>query len=188
MRTPNLNLEYLFYKIYSFFTEGYDFIFGGAVGSGNILYWLKVFSALFCLLAAAGIIYGIVKLIKVQKKQITEFAKVIIEAPHEERRSKWEKIKKYAESDNISDWRMAILEADNLLDDIIKKIGYAGETFGERLSNINPSQFKSLDEVWHAHKIRNRIAHEGARFELTKDKTDYILGLYEKALIELEYI
>ncbi|MBU1178806.1 hypothetical protein KKB69_00480 [Patescibacteria group bacterium] len=188
MRTPNLNLEYIFYKIYSFFAEGYNFVFGGATGSGNVIYWVKVFSALFCFLAALGIIYSFIKLVKVKKKQIAEFAKIIIEAPHEERRSKWEKIKKYAESDSSSDWRMAILEADSLLDDIIKKIGYPGETFGERLANINPSQFKSLDEVWHAHKMRNRIAHEGARFELTKDETGYILGLYEKALVEFEYI
>jgi len=185
---PFLDLEYFFYKAYTFFADGFGFLFGGFGLSERTLFWLTVISFILSAIFLAGICYNVFYLVRSRKKQIKEFVKTVMEAPPEERVSRWAKIKKHLESESPSDWRQAILEADALMDEIIKKIGYKGETFGERLSHIHPAQFKSLDEVWRAHKIRNRIAHEGTKFDLTKEEAEQVLGLYEKALTELEFI
>jgi len=187
MRT-SLNLEYIYYKVYSFFAGAYEFVVDKDSAFWDFLFWVKIVSFLASLLLLAGIIYSIVKSIKTNKKQIVDFVKTITEAPPEERRTKWDKIKKYLESSNSSDWRMAIMEADNLIDDIIKKIGYKGETFGERLSQIKSYQFKNINEIWEAHKVRNRIAHEGERFNITKREAERVIGLYEQVLEEFEYL
>jgi hypothetical protein len=185
---PYLNLEYFYYKIYEFFAGSYNFIVANKSGFLSALYWVKIFAFSLSAFFVLGIVYSFLKLLKLRKKQIAEFAKSVIESPPEERSSRWDKIKKYMESNNPLDWKWAVLEADNLLEDIIKKIGYKGETFGERLAKIKPAQFKNLDNVWQAHKVRNRIAHESADFKLTKEEAERVLGLYEKALEELEYI
>ena len=57
--------------------------------------------------------------------------------------------------------RHAVLEADKLLDWVLKKSNYRGATFADRLrsakKNIPPEVYNS---IWQAHKIRNQLVHE----------------------------
>lgn len=53
----------------------------------------------------------------------------------------------------------ALIEADKLLDYVLKGRGYSGETMAERLKKAEVS-FRDKDSVWRAHKLRNAIAHD----------------------------
>ncbi len=185
-----INFEYIFYKVYTFFADVYQFVanFNYDTDLEDTLNWVKFISAMISLLFLVGVIYAFNKLAKLNKKQLAEYAKVIVEETPQERLIKWEKIQRYVKSENPSDWKVAILEADSLLDDIIKKIGYEGKNFGERLMHITTAQFKNLNNVWFAHKTRNRIAHGGADYEITKDETEKLMDIYKKAFEELEYL
>ena len=185
---PSLNLEFFYYKIYSFFVGKINVFADCKSGFLATLSWIKVFAFIFSVLFVAGLVYNIIKLLKIRKKQLAEFVKVVVESSPGKRVSEWDEIQKYLDSENSSDWRIAILEADILLDSIIEKIGYKGSGLGERLIKIKPAQFRSLNQVWTAHKVRNRIAHEGPKYELTKDVAEKVLEMYKKALEELEYI
>lgn len=55
--------------------------------------------------------------------------------------------------------QLAVFEADKLLDHALKARNFAGETMGDRLKNARGA-FMNNDAVWHAHKLRNRLAHE----------------------------
>ena len=44
-------------------------------------------------------------------------------------------------------------------DEALKCLGYKGETMAERLVAAK-TRLKNKDEVWSAHKIRNRLVHE----------------------------
>ncbi len=88
-------------------------------------------------------------------------------------------------SDNPNDWKLAIIEADIILDDVLKRQGYAGATLGERLKSISPSALQSLDDAWQAHKVRNNIAHAGADFVLTHKIARETVQQYERVLTEL---
>lgn len=79
--------------------------------------------------------------------------------------ARWNIILGYFEGDEEALWRIAILEADALLDEILKSRGYEGNNLGERLKN---SKFNTIDLAWSAHKMRNRIAHEGIKLVLTE--------------------
>ncbi len=55
----------------------------------------------------------------------------------------------------------AVLEADKLVDHILKLKGYGGDTFADRLRNIEASMDNNTyQSLWQGHKVRNRIAHE----------------------------
>jgi len=54
---------------------------------------------------------------------------------------------------------LAIIDADKLLDEALKKRGFRGKTMGERLVSAQRS-FSNNDSVWYAHKLRNRLVHE----------------------------
>lgn len=91
----------------------------------------------------------------------------------------------HSESSNPSDWKLAIIEADIILDDTLKEKGYVGISLGERLKNISPNQLESLSDAWEAHKVRNRIAHDGSDFILTKRIAKETIVKYQRVFIEL---
>lgn len=87
-------------------------------------------------------------------------------------------------SDHPNDWKLAIIEADVILDDTLKQHGYAGNSLGERLKSVSPNQISSLNDAWEAHKIRNRIAHDGADFVLTKRIAESTIHQYQRVFDE----
>ncbi len=54
---------------------------------------------------------------------------------------------------------LAVIDADKLLDEALKKRGFKGKTMGERLVAAQ-RQLSNNDSVWYAHKLRNRLVHE----------------------------
>ena len=98
---------------------------------------------------------------------------------------KFAELKEHLNSDNPNDWKLAIIEADIILDDTLKRQGYAGPTLGDRLKSISPSALSSLDDAWQAHKVRNQIAHAGADFVLTQKIARETIVQYERVFKEL---
>lgn len=119
---------------------------------------------------------------------IFEESKVVVEKPTEKEfhnHPKFAVIQGYMSSASEALWRIGIMEADNLLAEVLREKGYAGEGLGEMLKNAS---FKTIDLAWDAHKIRNRIAHEGSNFELTEREAKRAFMLYESVLRELKAI
>jgi len=101
---------------------------------------------------------------------------------------RWERVEELVSSSEPGNWRLAILEADIILTDIVSRMGYEGETLGDRLKQVEKSDFITLDQAWEAHKIRNTIAHEGGDFILTQREARRVVGLYEEVFREFHYI
>lgn len=94
-------------------------------------------------------------------------------------------MKEHINSENPNDWKLAIIEADIMLDEALKRQGYAGNSLGERLRSVSPQAMKSLDDAWEAHKIRNEIAHSGVDFVLTHKLARETIVRYERVFAEL---
>ncbi|MDD5103651.1 MAG: hypothetical protein PHX93_04585 [Candidatus Peribacteraceae bacterium] len=58
----------------------------------------------------------------------------------------------------LSDPSRRVLEAEKVCDAVLKALGYTG-TFAEKLQQAGP-RLTRLDDIWNAHRLRNRIAHE----------------------------
>ena len=59
---------------------------------------------------------------------------------------------------NIDDAQRRVLEAEKVADTLLSALGYKG-TFAEKLKAAGP-RFGNTEQLWQAHKLRNRIAHE----------------------------
>lgn len=94
-------------------------------------------------------------------------------------------IQGYLNSESEALWRIGIMEADNLLLEVLREKGYRGEGLGEMLKTAS---FKTIDLAWDAHKIRNRIAHEGSAFELTEREAKRAYVLYESVFREMKVV
>lgn len=96
----------------------------------------------------------------------------------------WEEVRRLANSSNPSDWNMAVIRADGLLDETLKNLGYEGETVADRLRIVDPTKLPSLDRVWTAHRLRNTIVH-GPMQEHPREIVVQVLRSYEQGLKEL---
>jgi hypothetical protein len=94
-------------------------------------------------------------------------------------------MKEHINSENPNDWKLAIIEADIMLDEVLKRRGYAGNSLGERLRSVSPQAMQTLDDAWEAHKIRNEIAHSGVDFVLTHKLARETIVRYERVFGEL---
>lgn len=90
----------------------------------------------------------------------------------------------YVESELGTEWKIAVLEADKIMDDALINIGTAGETMGERLKNMNKKVMPSLDAVWEAHKLRNLIAHD-INVSVSQEAAIQSVQSFQKALREI---
>jgi hypothetical protein len=84
---------------------------------------------------------------------------------------------------NRKTWPQAIIEADNLLDDALKKARFKGKTTGERLVAAQ-HDLTSNDTVWFGHKLRKTIASQDVR-KLKKADVLEALGGFRQALRDL---
>lgn len=102
--------------------------------------------------------------------------------------NRWEKIIKLSESENQSDWRLAIIEADIILDELLEKLQLPGDTMGEKLKTVEKSDFNTIEYAWEAHKARNMITHEGSNFLVNPREIRRIISLYEAVFKEFDMI
>lgn len=177
-----LNLEYFFRLLYNsrlgITGEGTEvpFTFWNTFVAWLGHFWatLGAVSFLFSLLAFAILAYATVRLYQLKEEE--EHANWSDlnpeEAEHAKDRSRWAHVQALIESPEARDWREAVMEADIMLEDLLIQRGFPGETTGERLQHVSRDQYRSLDDAWEAHKVRNQVAHEGSAFELT-DKLAY---------------
>lgn len=83
-----------------------------------------------------------------------------------------------------SSYAMTIIKGDKLLDKALCEIGAPGRTMGDRLKKVGKDKFTQLNSVWHAHKLRNEIAHE-SDFEPSYAQAVHALEVYKQALQDL---
>jgi hypothetical protein len=78
---------------------------------------------------------------------------------------------------------LAVIDADKLLDEALKKRHFKGRTMGERLVSAQRT-LKDNDGVWYAHKLRNRLVHE-PNVKLKKNEAQNALAGFKKGLQDL---
>jgi len=99
----------------------------------------------------------------------------------------WRKIEKMSESDLEAELKLAILEADELLNKAMDEIGYRGKDLTEKLEKITEEVISNLKELKEARKIIRDIV-EDPSYRVTKEDTKNILRVYEKALKDLQVL
>lgn len=89
-------------------------------------------------------------------------------------------------SNNPNDWKLAIIEADIELEKVMEAAGYQGNTLGEMLKDARAGSLQTINDAWDAHLVRNKIAHQGADFILTKKVAQDTINQYKRVFEELD--
>lgn len=155
--------------------------------------FFKLVSTIISLLLLTGIIYSVIRLSQINREinaryKEAEKAPVPVGISVAPVNPKWQRVVGHLDSENPNDWRLALLEADIMLDEMLQKMGYRGESVGDKLKTIEESDFTSINEAWEAHKVRNQIAHHGSDFLITQREAKRVADLYKRVFEEFRYI
>lgn len=81
--------------------------------------------------------------------------------------------------------KLAVIEADKLLDVALKAKGFTGETMGERLKSAGAGLGNRNEQnaIWNAHRLRNRLVHEETK--VSQQQALQALNVFKKCLKQL---
>lgn len=150
-----------------------------------------ILSILVTLLLATFLVYCVIRLVQVREHEYRHFHALAhpIET-HDIPRSqlRWQRILEEVSSDNPQKWRLAILEADIMLSELLDTLGYRGETMADKMRSVDRANFNTIDLAWDAHRVRNRIAHEGERMSLSDREARTTINNYQRVFQEFNFV
>jgi len=99
---------------------------------------------------------------------------------------KWAEIEGLMAIGRPSNFKIAIMEADKLLDHVLKIKRLKGETMGERMKSIRRDDHDKdfFDDMWQAHILRNRMSH-AMDYEVQHFEAKRAIEQFKRVLREL---
>lgn len=88
--------------------------------------------------------------------------------------NRWREMQKLCASKGT--WDQAIVAADKLLDEALKKRRFAGKTMGERLTKAQ-RLLSDNEAVWFGHKLRTKLESEPATKLKESDVKQALIGI-----------
>lgn len=149
------------------------------------------FAILIALIFMGLLIYITVRLEQVrafERKRFAAFAHTVAAHDVSKTQLRWNRILEQVSSDNEQNWRLAILESDIMLNELLDVLGYRGETMADKMRQADRATFNTIDLAWEAHRVRNRIAHEGSHLSLSEREASRVVGLYEQIFREFSFV
>lgn len=95
----------------------------------------------------------------------------------------WLVIENSIQKDNPASWHLALINADKLVDSALRELQFSGQTMAERLKAAK-NKLSSPNSIWHAHKLRNVVAHENDA-QINFDQTRRAMSSFKQALKDL---
>ena len=159
---------------------------------GEFYNWLLFYKTIFILISlllSGFIIFALINTSWLKRIIVWDLKEILTRKPYIAKKyaKKWKKIKQKAVTGLESERKLAVLEADEILDESLKTMGYPGKDLDERLVKITTEILPNLEKVKEVRKIRNNIIHD-PDYRLDWEDTELALEVYEKAFNIFELI
>ncbi|MBI2038562.1 MAG: hypothetical protein HYT19_01405 [Candidatus Nealsonbacteria bacterium] len=99
----------------------------------------------------------------------------------------WNKIKARLDTGLESEYKLSILEADSMMDDVLKRMGFGGASLGERLDKLTEVSLANLNRVRLAHQTRPNVVHH-SDYKPSLDEAQQTIAIFEESLIDLQVL
>jgi len=197
MEVRFLNLEYFFNWIVELFRSLINPDAGTGLFAVKVIaffhFLFKVLIPILIVVLFIAWIYYQIRIVELRRYERDHTYKRLLKKQQEvhttRRNARWEQIETLFNSNSPGDWRLAIIEADNMLEDLITQLGYEGDNLGERLKDArNRKDFANIEPAWEVHLVRNKIAHEGLAYHLIEREKKNVNNLYRQIFSDAGYI
>ncbi|MGB9763222.1 MAG: hypothetical protein ACPLW7_04360 [Minisyncoccia bacterium] len=148
----------------------------------KILYWVKIIALICIPFLLWGIIYYTKKL-KIFSKKIEQIKawfgiNDVYETPSKTKKQ-WEIIDELLLENYSSSWKLAVLKADALIENLLKQIGFKGDTLDELINSLKLKGFKNLEILSGAHEVSKEIL-TNRDYNISQKEARNIVEIYKK--------
>lgn len=144
-------------------------------------YEIDIWFIFLTLLAIVGAVIGIIVFVARLRRMMRR--PELLGMSREDIKKRWINIEALLERNDEMSYKLSVLEADKLLDHVLKSMGCGGTNLGERIKLMS-YKYPKLRNVWGAHIVRNKIAHE-ASYHLSRNSARAAIAQFKNALQEL---
>ena len=169
-------------RVYDFFRiKGFVYFISNPLIQETLLP-AKIFFIVFTIFFFCAVMYFYINSSYIRYHYLPGFADIMSSQSSMTRQinSRWKKIIKRIEAGSENEYKLAIVEADDFLNQILENNGAEGETF-EELVNSSKKIIPNINDILSAHIIRNSVVHN-PDYELDIDSAKKILSDYEKVI------
>jgi hypothetical protein len=149
----------------------------------DMLFPVKLIFVTFAMFFLAGVIYFMINSSWLKYKFLEDVTEFFAWQAYGQRQisKQWAKIKKRTESGTEADYKLAIIDADDMLTDLLDEAGFEGKDFGDSLKKAGRLVSGMYEQVMEAHEIRNSIVYN-PDFKLTTQDAEKALSAFENAI------
>lgn len=153
----------------------------------GILLFLKIILIVISLFFLVIIFHSLRKSSWLKNRFLQDMVEILTYRPYGVKKMAkiWSKIKGRLEAGSESEYKLAVIEADSILNDVLERMGFKGEILGDRLKQVTTDILPNIEETREAHKVRNNIVYD-PDYKLTLDQAQKVLKTYEQALRDLQ--
>ncbi len=94
---------------------------------------------------------------------------------------RWNTIAKSIKSGTESEYKLAIIEADDFLYQVLEEKDFEGDSLEELVQKAGRKRIQHYDDILEAHRVRNAIVYDTS-YELDVEMAKKILSNYESAI------
>ncbi len=94
---------------------------------------------------------------------------------------RWEKIKNRIKSGIEDDFKLAVIDAEDFLNEMLEKGGYEGKDFEESIQKTGRLLSSIEKDLMLAHEVRNSVVYD-PDFKLSAEQAKKILNIFESAI------
>lgn len=134
-----------------------------------------------------SIIYFIIDTQLLEEKYLKDILEFTKAAPYKEIKmpKNWSTLRTQSENEDSSERKLAIIEADDMLTDILKEMGYDGISLEETLEEVSKEVVPNKEDLIEAHRTRQELIYN-PNLDLSQDDAREIMNTYEETLKDLQ--
>ncbi len=149
----------------------------------DMLFPVKLVFVAFAMFFLAAVIYFMINSSWMQYKFLEDVTEFFSWQSYGLRQisKRWDRIKKRTEVDSESEYKLAIIEADDFLNEVLEDAGFEGKDFQEVIKKADRLVAPILSEIMSAHEVRNSIVYN-PDYRLDTEQAKKMLRIYESAV------
>jgi hypothetical protein len=144
------------------------------------LFPVKLIFVMFTAFFLSGVIYFMINSSWLQYKFLEDVVEFFSWQSYglREITKRWHKIRKRTESGTEADYKIAIIEADDFLNNVLQDAGFDEDTFQDSIKKAVKMLPTGTGEILSAHEVRNAIVYD-SDYKISVDQAKKILDTYE---------
>jgi len=148
----------------------------------TILYWFKIISLISIPFLLWGIIHYARKL-KIFPKKIEQIKawfglNEIFETPSKSKKQ-WQAIEELLLENYSSSWKLAVVKADALIENLLKQLGFKGNNLEELINSLKLRGYQNLNLLEGAHTVSKEIL-ANRDYSISQKEAQSIVEIYKK--------